>query len=150
MTAYPITVPRYERIGRVRIFGNRYRLLDDWVWYSAHLPPGCGQVCETEFLRIQRTLAGCVISIRAGFEWDGATMVPDFWAARKGSLAHDALYRYLDAIAYDFQCEVREARYWADAVFTEVNKTFGLPFGIRRLYHRGVRWLGGLARRWSR
>ena len=150
MTAYPITVPRYERIGRVRIFGNHYRLLDDWSFCSVHIPPGTGQLSETEFIRIQRTLAGCIITIFAGFEWDGATWVPDFWPAKKGSLPHDGLYRALDAIVFDFQCSLREARYWADAVFTEVNKTFGMPFIIRRVYHRGVRWFGGIARRWSR
>ena len=150
MTAYPITVPRYERIGRVRIFGNRYRLNADWTWETAFPPPGKGKICTGEKLRIQRTLAGALITIDAEFEWDGATMVPDFWAARKGSLVHDALYRNLDSLVMDYQCELREARWWADAIFNEVNTAFGLWRTVARLYFRGVRWLGGIARRWSR
>ena len=144
MTTPTITLPHYERIGRIRLLGNRFRLTADWAWETAYLPPGEGKFAEGEKLLVERTLTGAIITIKAGFEWDGATMVPDFWAARKGSLVHDALYRNRDAIVLAFQCSGKEARWWADAIFYEVNRAFGLWNTIARLYHRGVRWFGSL------
>lgn len=88
-----------------------------------------------EWLRLESTACGKVrATIREGYSWDGATMVPDFCLYLE-TLVHDVFYQFRLTEHFPF------SRAECDAAFLDLMKLAGRPLAI--VYWRGVRMFGG-------
>lgn len=77
-----------------------------------------------------------LLSIRDGYSWDGATMVPDGGLYLE-TLVHDALYQF--RLTEHFPLTRREC----DDAFLDLMKLGRFPRPLALVYWRGVRMFGG-------
>ena len=88
-----------------------------------------------EWMRLSPTAHGKTrMGIRAGYSWDGATMVPDFCLFLE-TLFHDACYQFRHTQHFPF------SRRECDDAFLDLMKLGKFPLAI--VYWRGVRMFGG-------
>jgi len=91
-----------------------------------------------EWMRISPTICGKAgLSIKEGYSWDGATMVPDA-CQHLPTLVHDATYQF--RLTEHFPFSRREC----DAAFLDLMKLAKFPLAL--VYWRGVRMFGGAFR----
>jgi len=80
-----------------------------------------------------------ILSIKKGYPWDGATIVPDTKSVMRASLVHDCLYQMMRENGLSTQY-----RKDADKIFYDICRADGLNCFIACLYYFGVRALGWL------
>ena len=62
------------------------------------------------------TITGNVLTIRAGYSWDGSTCSPDFSGVMLSSLVHDFYFQFSGCVKWPAHLN----RDWANAVFLEL------------------------------
>ena len=138
----------------------KYKLKEDKPFLLAWLPP---------HIRLDLpwiSIANSVLTVKAGYAWDGASPSGLFWDTWDGpmceeeelpltywaTLLHDAIYQYIREIAEVLGWPIRRVRRRGDKSFLdEMRKK---KFDYSRLYYRAVRafgWVPVLKRRmgWS-
>jgi hypothetical protein len=93
-----------------------------------------------EWMRMEPSACGKTRgSIREGYSWDGATMVPDF-CLHLDTLVHDAFYQFRRTDHFPF------SRRECDDAFLDLMKLGKTPNALAMVYWRGVRTFGGAFR----
>lgn len=91
-----------------------------------------------EWMRLEPTACGKTkMTIREGYSWDGATMVPDCGLYLE-TLVHDVLYQFRRTAHFPRQLTRRAC----DDAFLDLMKLGGMPLPLALIYWRGVRMFG--------
>ena len=118
----------------------KYTLPETIRHHTAEPIPGFQWAFHNKWLSIY---PNGTIYVRRGYSFDGATGVPDFYAAVKGAKFHDPIYQFARDIAEHWECSVRDVIRWGDRVFFEVMNAHAKGYKIiPRIYYAGVRLLG--------
>jgi hypothetical protein len=126
--------PKYKKISR-----NKFILLENWTFYSNIQIP---KSYSNHYLIIKKTDNGSEITIKKGFEWNGATGGINFKNVIPGTLIHDAIYINMDEISNHWAIASSVVRKWGDKVFNEINTAFNLWRPIKKIYYIVVRIFG--------
>lgn len=121
-------------------FSWEYRLLAS---YDVVVDLPCPRVFSHLFLVLAPTLDGkTLVHVEKSFSWDGATRAPDYHTMIKGTLVHDIVLDYAEAIMFVWECPYITVRHWADQAFKEVNATEKTPWILNRIYYKFVHVYG--------
>lgn len=82
------------------------------------------------------------LDINEKYAWDGATLVPDFQGALEGSLPHDFIYQFADAIAEALGLSIQKVLSVADSMFDQVMSFYGAKPIVRKIYYYAVSKVG--------
>ena len=111
--------------------GYKYQLAD---YYSIQTTMRPRAPIITEWITLGQD---GVLTIRAGYAWDGATNAPDWNCAKRPSLVHDALYQL---IGFGFLATNQRA--YADALFQQLLTEDGMRGRMAAIWHRAVSTFG--------
>ena len=125
-----------------------YTLLEDWsVWipesaipqHLRFLRPFENQWFRVEWKVNEKGALGILFTVRKGYAWDGATVVPDAGAV-EGSCVHDPGYQFATAIAAAWGWSVVCVLDFFDHAFLAIMRLAHCR--VARLYFDGVQLLG--------
>lgn len=81
------------------------------------------------------------ITVKAGYSWDGCSVVPDAPGTRDASCIHDSIYQFSDQIGCQWNIERHKILDFGDEIFLQVMRQDKCP--VAYLYYMGVRTFGG-------
>lgn len=82
------------------------------------------------------------LDIAEKYAWDGASCVPDFKGALEGSLPHDFVYQFVEAIAKALGLSIQKVLAVADLMFDQTMQRFGAKPIVRKTYYFAVSKVG--------
>lgn len=107
-----------------------------------HITKRNGPYFRNEWLHIQPFGMCVVITVKEGYQWDGATCAPDFEGTIWASCLHDAIYQFCEDIAAQSEWpELRVLRF-ADRIFLDRMLADGTPKAIAYIYYAAVSLFG--------
>lgn len=111
----------------------KYQLEEDYTIATDIIPT---KYIKTTFIEL--TLCG-VLTIKKGYNWDGATCAIDTVSILRGSLVHDCGYQMLQEGLLS-----KKYRKPIDKLFIRICKEDGMCWARRKWVYAGVRTFGGI------
>jgi hypothetical protein len=125
-------------ISRKWKYAWKYTLGKD-EFFIVHMPGA--QYFQNEWLEIIPLSEGrAQVRIKAGYSWNGCSVVPDAPGTKRASCLHDALYQFSKEISKAWGVSVAAVLRMADDVFLEIMRRDKCP--VAGLYYAGVRVFG--------
>ncbi|MHB9070468.1 MAG: hypothetical protein ACYC54_08860 [Sedimentisphaerales bacterium] len=94
--------------------------------------------CNVEIPKFVRLTPDGILTVFAGYAWDGASGIPDSKITRTASLIHDALYQLIR----EGLLSREKYRIVADNIFRDICIARGGNKTIAGIYWQGLRWFG--------
>ena len=115
----------------------------------------CPHIWENKFMRVEPDPAPecqnlrTKITMRAGYSWDGCSVVPDAPGTHDASCVHDGGYQFCAAIASAWNMSQAAELQWFNKAFLQIMRQDKCP--VAGLYYTGVylfgrpfHWLAGI------